>query len=64
MIESTAIGAAYLAGYGSGLWSIDEINQKRKINQVLKFKEVASGERIKSKRWNEAVKRTLNWIEP
>ena len=64
MIESTAIGAAYLAGYGSGLWSIDEINQKRKINQVFEVQRSDQWRAHKSKRWNEAVKRTLNWIEP
>ena len=64
MIESTAIGAAYLAGYGVGLWSLDEINQKRKINQVFEVQRSDQWRAHKSKRWNEAVKRTLNWIEP
>ena len=64
MIESTAIGAAYLAGYGVGLWSLDEINQKRKINQVFEVQRSGQWRVHKSKRWNEAVKRTLNWIEP
>ena len=64
MIESTAIGAAYLAGYGVGLWSLDEINQKRKINQVFEVQRSGQWRAHKSKRWNEAVKRTLNWIEP
>ena len=64
MIESTAIGAAYLAGYGVGLWSLDEIHQKRKINEVFEVQRSGEWRENKSKRWNDAVKRTLNWIEP
>jgi glycerol kinase len=63
LIESTAIGAAYLAAYCIGLWSLDEIKEKRKISKIFRSKQQDSWRKVKSKRWDEAVKRTMNWVE-
>jgi len=64
MIESTAIGAAYLAAFAIGLWSMEEIHEKRKIDKVFSTVKDATWRAAKSKRWDEAVKRTMNWVEP
>ena len=62
LIESTAIGAAYLAAYSIGLWSLDEIKEKRKIAKNFRSKQQDSWRKAKSTRWDEAVKRTMNWV--
>ncbi|WP_027123692.1 glycerol kinase GlpK [Mycoplasmoides pirum] len=62
--ETTALGAAYLAGLASGFWK--SIDQLKKINKVDKsFKPKLSKQIVdkKLKIWNEAVKRTLNWTK-
>lgn len=63
LIESTVIGAAYLAAYSIGLWSMDDINEKRKVDKVFNSIKEESWRKVKSKRWKEAVKRTMNWVE-
>ena len=62
-IESTAAGAAYLAAYSIGLWSLEEIREKRKIDAIFGSEKDDNWREIKSKRWNEAVKRTMNWVD-
>jgi len=63
LIESTAIGAAYLAAYAIGLWSLDEITEKRKVAKVFSSLKDDTWRNSKSARWDEAVKRTMNWVE-
>lgn len=63
LIESTAIGAAYLAAYAIGLWSMDDINEKRKVDKVFNSVKEETWRKAKNNRWNEAVKRTMNWVE-
>ena len=63
LIESTAIGAAYLAAYAVGLWSMEEINEKRKVAKVFISQQEDAWRKAKSNGWDEAVKRTLNWVE-
>ena len=63
LIESTAIGAAYLAAYSIGLWSLDEIKAKRKVAKTFRSTQNKNWRETKSSRWNEAVKRTMNWVE-
>ena len=63
LIESTAIGAAYLAGYSIRLWSLDEIKAKRKVAKTFRSTQNKNWRETKSSRWNEAVKRTMNWVK-
>lgn len=63
-IETTAMGAAYMAGLQVKFWK--DINEIKKIAVVDKeFEpEINSDQRAKLiKGWNQAVKRTFNWIE-
>lgn len=62
IIESTALGAAYLAGIAVGMWDEKEITTKRNVNKIFspkmddkKRKELYSG-------WQKAVKRAMGWI--
>lgn len=62
VIESTAMGAAYLAGIKAGIWEKENIMKNRAIDRtftpeidIAKRKELYAG-------WKKAVERTLNWL--
>jgi len=63
IIESTAMGAGYLAGLFSSLWDKDKIIFNQKIDK--KFKPVIDPNKRDKlfQGWTKAVKRTLNWLE-
>ncbi len=63
VIESTAQGAAYLAGIGCGTWTVKEISKYRELDAVFE-PEMSKAQADKLyKQWQKAVKRTMNWIE-
>lgn len=60
--ETTAIGAAYLAGLAVGFWgSIDEIKKQWKTDKVFVPEGIDTQEVIQE--WNRAVGAVLNWAE-
>lgn len=63
VIESTAMGAAFLAGIQVGLWTQSDIDQSRPMNRIFK----PTFDRVKRKRlyknWQKAVERTKGWEE-
>jgi glycerol kinase len=63
VIESTAMGAAYLAGIQAGLWKKADIVNNRVIEKKFKSTmESAMREKL-YKGWKKAVERTMGWIE-
>ena len=59
-VETTALGAAYLAGLAVGYWeSIDHIKSQWGVE--IEFKPEASQQQVESlkKGWSEAIGRTL-----
>lgn len=63
VIESTAMGAAYLAGIQAGLWTKEDIVKNRVIEKTFipmmdskTRNEIYNG-------WKKAVKRSMNWLE-
>jgi len=63
VIESTALGAAYLAGIQIGLWKKEDIINNRKIqNRFIPQMEMVTREKLYSG-WKKAVRRTMGWIE-
>jgi len=63
VIESTAMGAAYLAGIQAGLWKKVDIVNNRVIEKKFKSTmESAMREKL-YKGWKKAVERTMGWIE-
>jgi glycerol kinase len=63
VIETTALGAAYLAGLAVGYWNDkDEVAENWAISRSFKpnMEEDRRAELLKG--WHEAVKRSLNWI--
>lgn len=62
VIESTALGAAYLAGIKSGLWKKQDITKNRKIQKRF-LPQMEEGTRsVLYKGWQKAVKRTMGWL--
>ncbi|OFY67319.1 MAG: glycerol kinase [Bacteroidetes bacterium RIFCSPLOWO2_02_FULL_36_8] len=63
IVESTALGAAYLAGIASGLWDKKKISKKRKVNKI--FRSSMNDEKRKQlfSEWQKAVTRTMRWLE-
>ena len=63
VIESTAMGAAYLAGIQSGLWTKEDIIKYREIEKTF-VPAMQSEMRDELYRgWKKAVSRTMNWLE-
>ncbi|SDZ95320.1 glycerol kinase [Flavobacterium gillisiae] len=64
MLETTALGAAYLAGLAVGYWkSVDELQQQWSIDR--EFSPEMPKEEVDElvKNWDKAVGRVGNWIE-
>ncbi|WP_019202528.1 glycerol kinase GlpK [Tsukamurella sp. 1534] len=62
VIETTALGAAYAAGYATGVWTLDEIRTNWAEDQRW-LPEMPEDERERLyAEWNRAVERTLNWV--
>lgn len=62
-LETTAMGAAYLAGLAENVWSsTDEISQAWQLDQ--KFSPQTTNQNLKTSYeiWQTAVKRSMNWI--
>ena len=63
IIETTAMGAGYLAGLQSNIWDKDQIIKNQKIDRSFN-PTINDSEREKMHRgWKKAVNRTFNWIE-
>ena len=61
--ETTALGAAYLAGLGVGYWkNIDEIKEQWKINRSFEADEKVNTDEMKNG-WHKAVKAAKAWAE-
>lgn len=61
IIETTALGSAYLAGLATGFWSIDDLNMSNHIDQSFTPDMDASERDTLYKGWQKAVERTMGW---
>jgi len=62
--DTTALGAAYLAGLASGFWSnIDELAGRWKQSAVFEPQMEETAREALYKGWQKAVKRSLGWAE-
>ena len=60
--ETTALGAAYLAGIAVGYWkSVESVAKQWKIEKVFEPKMPRSQVAALRSRWNDALGRALNW---
>ena len=61
--ETTALGAAYLAGLAVGFWELDELGKSWPVNQQFTPK-LPSGQVASLKKfWQKAIARAKNWAE-
>jgi glycerol kinase len=63
IIETTALGAAYLAGLATGFWTDKELQNKWQLNRSF---EAMMQEQDREKyyaKWKKAVERSKAWIE-
>jgi glycerol kinase len=61
IIETTALGAAYLAGLATGYWKPEELEQKWQLDIAFQ-PEMAADERDRRYAgWQKAVKRSMDW---
>lgn len=64
MVETTAAGAAYLAGLAVGLWKdTDEILKNRRLDRVFAPETEQKQAQTLLDQWHRAVERTLRWSE-
>jgi glycerol kinase len=64
MKETTALGAAYLAGLATGFWkSLDELRNKATIERVFEPESNPEQREALYKGWKRAVERTKGWAE-
>ena len=64
VLETTALGAAYLAGLAVGFWSgVDEIASQWQIDRRFEPQMSADARAAKLARWHKAVARARDWAE-
>lgn len=63
VIETTALGAAYLAGLQVGFYQKEDIAQNRKIDRVFSPDMPEEQRNTLYAGWQKAVKRTMGWSE-
>lgn len=61
IIETTALGAAYLAGLAVGFWQKEEITQNWQIDKSFEPSMDATKKDKLYKGWKKAVKRSMDW---
>ncbi|MEO6435126.1 MAG: glycerol kinase GlpK [Tepidisphaeraceae bacterium] len=62
VLETTALGAAYLAGLAVGVWkSTDELQSHRVVERTFEPSMPADAVASRRKRWNEALRRARDW---
>ena len=62
--ETTALGAAYLAGLATGFWSSPDDLRNRRQGDVRFEPRMSSEDRLERRsRWRRAVERSRNWTE-
>ena len=63
-LETTVLGAAYLAGLAVGYWdSVDDIQSQWTVDKVFEPAGDAAKVEDMLKYWHKAVKCAQNWIE-
>lgn len=63
IIETTALGAAYLAGLAVGFWKKEEIQDRWQLNQAFQVDMEAKQRQHLYSNWKKAVERTKGWSD-
>ncbi len=63
-LETTALGAAMMAGLGAGVWKHpDELSHIREVDHLFRPTSTKKDRSTKLKQWRKAIKRAKNWVE-
>ena len=63
-VETTALGAAYLAGLSAGVWnSVDEISTYRETDRLFKPNMDEEKRYVLYRNWNRAIEHAKGWAE-
>ena len=62
-VETTALGAAYLAGIQIGVWTRDNVIRNRAVERKFTPEMSDTERQLKLARWADAVIRTRGWIK-
>jgi glycerol kinase len=61
-VETTALGAAFLAGLGTGVWSsTDELRETWQLDRCFSPRTDRATADAAHRRWTEAVERSKGW---
>lgn len=60
-VETTALGAAGIAGIAAGFWTLKEFIAARKTDRVFQPKMAERARKVLYARWANAVQRSLRW---
>jgi len=63
VLESTALGAAYLAGLKVGYWQLDDLRKVREVEREFEPKLASDTVSRLLKRWHKAVERSKQWVD-
>lgn len=63
VIETTALGAAYLAGLAAGFWTVEALAEKWACDAHFAPQLAAERREMLYKGWQKAVERTMRWAE-
>jgi glycerol kinase len=62
-LETTALGAAYLAGLAIGLWTFGQLAEKWQVDRVFQARLNADEMAERKHYWLKAVGRVKNWLD-
>jgi len=61
-VETTALGAAMMAGLGAGIWrDVDELTTIREVDKTFVPTATKKDRKAKQKTWRQAIKRAKHW---
>jgi len=62
-VESTALGAAMLAGLATGVWEhVEELSSLRNVDKTFRPNLSSADRKARQKVWRKAVKRSRHWV--
>ncbi len=62
-LETTALGAAFLAGIAVGLWTLDELNKKWQVDRSFHGNMPQPEVKALKRQWQKALARAKNWVD-
>ncbi|MBB4078160.1 glycerol kinase [Lewinella aquimaris] len=63
IVETTALGAAMLAGLAVGFWKKEDLTATWQLDQAFEPEMTADDRKNRYAGWQKAIKRTMNWEE-